>query len=283
MDLDKAVDHLQALEFDEDEATIYLLLLRNGPSRAGDIVSLTEASRGKVYDALKELCRRGVATKTPERPAIYQARPPEDLFELASREAERQRAYVELLREELLDPLKAVEAETPVSPDPEWELLDARSTIFENLLGEIDDAERSIECLTTHEICGQSLRPVQVTWGKLGERARDGVEVRVLSRPDPDILAFTDAFRGLEAFEIRPLEISRTLHYVVIDREIVFYWIIASEQQGLHKRDDVAVRTDAHGLVAGALLLHETLWSSAEEGFGDAIQEGSAALAVESE
>lgn len=80
---------LQELDFTQYEASVYLELLKKGPSNAGPIVSATGLHRQFVYTALDSLAERGlVSTVVQRNRKLFQAvRPSAILREQEEREA----------------------------------------------------------------------------------------------------------------------------------------------------------------------------------------------------
>lgn len=77
------------------QAQVYVTLLRLGAAGAAEIARAAAVKRPTAYEALEDLCARGLATRTVEgRRRVYAAAPPARLLDEA---AERQRRLKELL------------------------------------------------------------------------------------------------------------------------------------------------------------------------------------------
>lgn len=262
LDERRLADALSDVGLEELEAEIYLALLRNGPSQAGSIHSLCDASRGKVYDVLNELVGKGLAEKSAGTPAIYEAQDPEHVFDVSRRRLDRHRAYVDVLQDRTLPDLHRIQRSEDGSIDHTWEILEGRAQIYERLSQAIEDAEESVVAVTNHGVVAQPVPAVEQTWQTLVRRAGEGLTVRLLvgeEAPAEELLERFDA-EGLEARCFRHPE---TLHFVIVDGEEVFCWLVPSEREGVHKHDDVTVRTNAPGLLNVLETTAEGLWDEA--------------------
>lgn len=252
--------HLTDLGLEELEAEIYLALLRNGPSKAGSVIGLTDASRGTVYRVLKDLVDRGIVEKELSQPARYRAVDPEQLFDASLESVARQMRYIEVLRDRLEDPLEEL-ANTGEEPtEPEWAIIEGRSSIYDRISERGAAADDTIETLSTQELHLERLPIVEEAWSCLLDRADQGLTVRILSHRPDDLRSWLEELGPVEKATVEGLEASDLLHFVLFDRDEVIYWLDASDVPGVHDDDDVAMHTDAPGLVEGALTLFNDHW-----------------------
>lgn len=262
MDERRLVEALSELDLEDIEAEIYLALLRNGSSQAGSIHSLCDVSRGKVYDVLNELVAKGLAEKSAGTPAIYRAREPELLFEASRRRLDRRRAFVDLVEERTLEALQQVQQSDGEAIEHAWEVLEGRGRIYERLGQAIEAAEESVLAVTNHNVVAEPIPAVEQTWQTLVRRAGEGLSARILVGQEAPSEELFDRFE-VEALDVRCFEHPETLHFVVVDGHEVFFWLVPSDRQGIHKHDDVTVRTNTPGLRAVVEDLAERLWTEA--------------------
>lgn len=261
VDLEDVTRYLKDLGLDDLEVDIYLALLRNGPSKASSVISLTDASRGTVYRVLSDLVDRGIVRKELSKPGVYRPAEPEALFESSLDELEQRQRYVELLRGRLQGTLESIAAEPPAATNPEWAVLEGRSAIYDRLETLYGDAEQTILKLTTQDVSTSSVPIVERGWSSLMERGSEGVDVRVLSHRPDELHACLEDLGDPQGIQIRDLEVEELLHFAVVDGAETVYWMDPSEVRGIHDDDDAAIHTDAPGLVAGARALFEQHWS----------------------
>lgn len=258
--LEGVADRLKDLGLDELEANVYLALLRNGPSNAGSIISLTEASRGTVYRVLSDLADRGIVTKTLSKPATYRAVEPATLFESSLEELERRREYLELLQERLQGPLETIASNEPPPAQPEWNVLEGRSSIYRRVRERCSEASSSIHIFSTHRISIEAWPVVEKAWQAVIDRAKAGAAVRVLSNRPEDLARQLDTDPLAAGVDLEAVDLDAPLHFVIVDDTEIVYWMVPSPEDGIHRSDDVAVHTDAPGLLDGSRLLFERFW-----------------------
>lgn len=76
-------DNLEQLGLTKIEATVYLALLKLGSTTTGPLVKKTELHRATVYDVLKRLMEKGLATFiVKEKTKYFRISSPEHLFDL---------------------------------------------------------------------------------------------------------------------------------------------------------------------------------------------------------
>src|SRR5438552_17646758 len=72
---------LAAVGLDPKDATLYVHLCVNGPTKASEAAAAAKLNRTEAYRALDNLIRRGFVTASLERPTLYEATPPEKVFD----------------------------------------------------------------------------------------------------------------------------------------------------------------------------------------------------------
>lgn len=264
LDERRLADALADLGLEDLEAEIYLVLLRNGPSQAGSIHSLCDASRGKVYDVLSELVAKGLAEKSAGTPAVYEAEDPEHVFEVSRRRLDRHRAYIDVLQDRTLADLHRIQRTEDGAIDHTWEILEGRGQIYERLSQAIEDAEESLLAVTNHDVVAEPIPAVEQTWQAIVRQADEGLSVRLLvgeDAPSDELLGRFD----VDELEVRCFEHPETIHFVVVDGEDVFLWLVPSQRQGVHKHDDVTVRTNTPGLRTLVEEMADRLWAEARD------------------
>lgn len=87
------------------EATLYLALLRLGPSNVPQLIKETGHYKANAYDALEKLCQKGIISKIVENnKRLYQLQKPESLVEMIQKkkfELEQEEKLAEQLTKEV--------------------------------------------------------------------------------------------------------------------------------------------------------------------------------------
>lgn len=266
MNLDEIASELEALGLNDDEATVYLRLLQTGPSKVSQLSAYFEMSRSTLYRVLDELAEKGFVAKSLDRPTVYTPEDPEAVFEIGSQELRRQLDHLESVRDRVLDPMEEIaDLHGGGEEDPHhWKRLEGASRIYEVIHKRAQNADRSVEALSNHSLCTKSWLPiVEKAWRILAERARGDVDVRLL-------LGFEEPYErvpdGVDAgpLAVRRFDADDTVHFLLFDRsEIVL--VLRPEDASLGQKDEVAVWTDAPGIVATHKALFTQRWPEATE------------------
>lgn len=258
MQIADLIEGLETLGLDRDEAEVYVRLLQSGPSKVGTLAEVVDVSRSTLYRLLDDLADRGVVTKSLERPTIYEAEPPEELFDTALHSIERRRTEVEEARDALLDGLTAISGEPLEREVHHWHLLEGQAKIRENVGRLIEGATSAVWAVSNQGSRTPAFGTdafAQFLQGRTGE----GVSVRGLLDPKSVPAQLPE---GKEV-EVRRLDTEGNVHFLVVDRTTVVAWL-HSEPGNQVSRDDVAIWTDAPGLVEGHRMLFERLWDESE-------------------
>src|SRR3990167_3843878 len=92
-------DALQNIGLNDKEARVYTSLIQLGETSAYGIATKSDLKKPTTYVVLEELIKKGFVRKIPrKRKALYEAKPPEEVFVLAKEKLEiAEKALPELL------------------------------------------------------------------------------------------------------------------------------------------------------------------------------------------
>lgn len=272
MRLEEIIARLERVGLDEERAHVYVRLLQNGPSKVSQLKAFVETSRTKLYRVLDDLSERGIVTKSLERPTIYEAVDPEELFDAAVRSVEDQRADLEETRDELLGPLEQLADDSVEHELYRWQLLEGAARIYGTIQDLLQRAERSIHVATNHELSRADL-PVVADMHRVLRRRANQVDARVLASPVETAFSVAAGPPPASPVQARKLAHDRVVHFVIVDGTELVTWSRLSDGW-TSGPEDVALWTEAPGLVAVHELLFDRLWREASP------IEGQAASAV---
>lgn len=258
--------HLESVGLDEEEGLVYVRLLQSGPSKVSELTSWVDVSRSKLYRILDSLAERGVVEKGLDRPTVYAAADPEDVFELGLDEVDRRRACIERARDRALDRLERLSSDRDHRAEEEhWRRLEGNTPIFRALARTIEEAEEEVWALSNNDECWTTARPsVAEAWEAIADRAENGLDVRLLVEPPgpPEETLPDPVLEG--DVDVRTFEDPRTMHVLVADRRDLVLSLRPDPRNGGQHREPVAVATNAPGLVATHVALFEERWQDAE-------------------
>lgn len=283
MNVDDLVAELATL-MPEDEARLYLNLLRGGPTKAGALASATPYSRSKIYRTLDKMVGRGFVQASVQEPTVFTPVPPERLFEIVFCERERAVEDAEAVRHGLLAPLHRLSAASPdPRPGASWHLVQGRMDILDEVRDRFRDAREEVLVYSTHPMVTAPNPVVRRLWETVVERSREGLRVRGVVGPGaleglgqgprgagevgdngaagPAPWHVLDLGAGLG---IRLAPDAPPGHFLVFDRTAVVMSLVADPSRRLHVDYDVALVTDADAFVNTQCALFEALWAAAE-------------------
>src|SRR3989344_7486110 len=126
-------EQLEELGLSKNESTIYIFLLKRGPTTTGPIIKETRIANSRVYESLRSLITKGLVTYTIQKVGKhFQAESPRKLIDL---EEERKKKIEELLPDMIkLQSLHETETKSAV-----YEGFDGFKTAFKKI---IDDCPK---------------------------------------------------------------------------------------------------------------------------------------------
>jgi sugar-specific transcriptional regulator TrmB len=148
---ERELSALRHLGLNEYESRIYLVLVRKGPIKAGEISFFGQVPRTKTYGAIRELERKGLLRVIPGKPELYAPlSPSEVLMPLVTKLNKEVRNTEELIHALALtyESSKYVKREAPKEASEFWEI-EGRQAIFNKLNQIMNDASKSVNYSTS--------------------------------------------------------------------------------------------------------------------------------------
>lgn len=213
----------QKLGLNENEATIYMALLKMGPQTAGNIASGTKTKRSTTYLALNNLIRLGIVIEHYQnKKHLFNAEPPAQLKKLTNR-MRRKVIQAELVLDNLIPSLEDMPKQNPVE-EPQVSVRQGFSGI-KNVLLEIAASK------TSWYVFGSSTKLLQNLPGEdLKEILEEGEKLRQASGR-PKIYFITD--KGIlllpefqkyaperREIKILPQEIKSSSAYIIYEDKV---------------------------------------------------------------
>lgn len=247
----------------KDEGRVYLHLLQAGPSKVGQLAPYFEGSRSKLYRRLDDLNRKGFVSKTPERPTVYHPVFPRDAFEIGRGTLDRRYEYLESVREEVLPVLERLHRPADEHDPADWNKIEGAERIYEVIQRLVGEAEDSLWVASNHEPAVSPWLPfVREAWSIAEQKVHEeDVRARFLLSPEE---ADLESLPGwvLSEDRMRILDVEDPVHFTIVDREAVVFWVQAAPARG-RGGENVAIHTDATGPVTTHVALFERLWEEA--------------------
>lgn len=175
----QAVAQLKEFGVSANAARAYLALLALGVAEARGVSELASVPPGKVYGALVQLQKRGLAEVTPGKPRKYAPVPIESFVQRQLREQEERAG-------ELRDRMDAIVELFPRGPSatmperPQTVTIEGKRNVMQHLREASHSAQTSI-----HAVVSASLRADLALRRPFEEAAIRGVDVRLMEDPLP--------------------------------------------------------------------------------------------------
>jgi sugar-specific transcriptional regulator TrmB len=243
------------------EASAYLSLLDEGAATAGRISRSSGVPRGRIYEVLESLERRGLASVSPEKPARYSALAVSALLDAQAAKIEERRRDVARIRSAFAEADSGAAARQAEPGAAKVFVARGQKAVRERLRGILRDAKESIDIQL-------GSRALPGAWPDLERLPRRGApaarRVRVLvasPRPGESKLLEKLAATALRR-HLRVAEAMDVVSCAIADGSRLLMWNVAEETGG---RGDFCVWTDDPGVVVGFAALFESGWTSAAD------------------
>lgn len=253
------LQRLQLVGFGRRRAAVYLFLLTEGPCKASDVAAGLHMPRGAAYSALKDLTASGRASTLMGRPLRFAAARPECLLDNLEAAERNKLEAIQQAKTELSADLAKLPRSCSEPARATFRILEGRSEIRRALERMLRGAQRAVKLVNTHEpgvVLGDfaPVRDVAPTW------ATQGITPRALMRP------FSPTDAGLLPVEARAFAgwaQGSVQRFVVVDERQALLWAV-NDASPRPTADDVAVWSDAEGIVRTLDALFEAAWATAQ-------------------
>ena len=256
---EKELGALRHLGLNEYESRIYLVLVRSGPIKAGEISFFGQVPRTKTYGAIRELERKGLLRVIPGKPELYAPSSPSEVLNPLVIKLNKDVKDVEEVVHALTltyESSKYVKRDMPKEAGELWEI-EGRQSIFNKLSEIMKDAAKSINYCTS----ASGLIRAYKAHSEIFENAKkNGVTVRFLAQISKENSSVASELR--EIVGMKRLDKPFTNGFVSVDaQELV---IIESRPDDLRtdRGTDLAIWTTNKPLVELYEQLFERLWNS---------------------
>lgn len=265
LQVQEIVDRLAAVGVPRDEASAYVTLLTQGPTKASDLAAALGVPRPKAYRLVQGLAQRGFVASTLQRPMRFEASPPERLFEelFAAQSAHAQR--LEVARRELVPVLSGLKAHDVAPGRAAVRVLQGRRDVYRAVERLVLGAKKSLLGISTHPAAVMMAEGAGV-WDTILDRARHGLDVRGLLKTTPELRArVATQLAELPRWQLRHVDTSRMLRFIIADERDCIVWVVSDPSPSPVSGADVALAGDAPDFVSVHMALFEGLWSSGED------------------
>lgn len=145
----EGIDLLKDFGLDEDEAKVYLGLLRMGSSKASEISHFTQTDRVRGYKILENLKNQGFVTSTLSSPIKFSANEPKEILLDIIKKRKQETEKLENNIEKLLEILNQVKTNQQTANLPKLTVISGRANIYDQIIKIIDETTDELYLVTT--------------------------------------------------------------------------------------------------------------------------------------
>lgn len=265
MRIDDILDRLRLLGLDEVEAQVYLHLARVGPSKASDVAAAVRTPRTDAYRTLTNLVQRGFVLAGFGRPALYEARPVEDVFRDVHLGEQARLDNILRIQHEVGHAIRAL---APAAGDAPangarnvFRAMQGRRDAYRALERMLLEAERVVRVVSTYGAAVALSEPAGTLDAAL-RCAERGVRVEVVISPESAALPRLRAAEGPNV-RVRESTGPRRARFVLVDERELLAWVVNDPSTRLFAEDDVSLWSTAPDFVATYEWMFQLAWADA--------------------
>ena len=257
---EELVSHLQDFGLSQDEAGVYVGLLRVGPSKVSQISNFIQINRVKGYRILENLKKRGLVSSTFSNPTVYSANDLEDslhgLVDKKKFEVERLDKITNFISKNYEPPDSA-----PMQTNnPHFTIISGRYNIYAHIEKMIRAATKEIYIVTTAK--DLSMMYYTTIPEAIQKAQKNGIMIRVIHE-----------FENKQDFKImQKMKINnfRTANLpsegrIVCGQSESLVSGYTNKNSGLNSDEDSALITNSDEFVSNMHCLCQQLWKSGKE------------------
>lgn len=235
----------------EDHARMYVQLVRRGPSTATELAEILRISRPQAYRLLEALTHDAFVTPSLGRPRTFAAAEPSSVLQALRERTQRSLEHIDRVQGLLATRLASLRKQADDSDmGPQFAVLRGVDALAKTAQDVCRLADERIDVLVGQDASAQIFEAV-VHQGILSNKAREGVQVRVLAPPQARIAS--------ASLERRHLDQPPLVTLVLAD-EADALMALTAPARGRGQESTLGVRSNAMPFVASQRLLFDALW-----------------------
>lgn len=244
----------------DEEARVYVGLLRMGSGKVSEISHFTNTDRVKGYKILENLRNQGFVTSTLSSPILFSANEPKMIFDeiLKKKKAKIQRLEKNHFRLiEILENLKGKKAEANL---PKLTVISGRDNIYEQIKKIIDNTNDELYLVSsTADLIRMYYTDIPASLKKAKKR-----KVLIKLMTELDATNKTDCVKnlGLDYFKVSQLP---SQGRIVCNSSQIIMSGYTSKTSRIHASEDSALITNSDEITKNMLSLCQFMWRMGKE------------------
>jgi len=217
--VDEDAQFLVRLGFTENQAKLYLALLRRGRTDAGTLQKLTKVPRPAVYRTLNELQEKGFVDKEIALPYSFKATPIHLALQIIVKEKMEDYKKIVDQTKEFLRKFQQPEEETSHIGEYKFIILNGKERIIQRMKEQHDKALSSVDIIST---LPRWLQIVEECFDNYKKALKRGVKYRVIVETpefEPNLSEKVQALLKNSNFKLKFIRKSRKTNSAIFDKE----------------------------------------------------------------
>jgi sugar-specific transcriptional regulator TrmB len=258
---EKEYSDLADFGFTSLQSMIYLVLLRRGTSRAGQISSMTGIVRPEVYRILHELESKGVVEHVLGSPSSYRAIPPGQSLSQLLEQRRKQLVVLEQKKNSLVESLESYSSKTEAKSDGEFRVIVRAQDVVSRIKRMLADVK--VDYVSIMSRYGLRWVKDEGIARAVVSASRNNVRVRLISEIDESNVSTANYLS--QHVELR--HGSRVLFYCEIfdGKEMIFGPPITDEELRNRGRRRADIWTNDPTFIRGIYSFFEYIWDKSLE------------------
>lgn len=237
----------------DEQARVYVQLVRRGPSSAGELAQVLRISRPQTYRLLESLTQAGFVTAGLGRPRLFSGAAPGNVLGALRDRNQRALAHLDRVQDLLAARLEALSKKAGEEEEgPHFTVMRGTDALAGAAEALYRGASQRIDVLLGQD-ASMTMFDAILRKDVLAKKARDGLDIRVLAPPQARIPTVP--------FERRDLANEALVTLVLADGRDALMAMQAGPEKGEKGHDaTLSVRSNAPPFVATQHLLFDHLW-----------------------
>ncbi len=244
----------------EEEARVYIGVLRMGTGKVSEISHFTNTDRVKGYKILENLRNEGYVSSTLSSPILFSANDPSSTFENVLKKKKSGLQRLEKNQAKLLENLEKLKGHHAESNLPKLSVISGRDNIYNEIKKIIDDTEDEIYIVTsTSDLIRMYYTDIPAVIKKALNRK---VEIKLIT--EFEVSDKTDCVKnlGLSFFRVGKLP---SQGRIVCNSSQIIMSGYTSKTSRIHATDDSALVTNSDEITGNMQSLCKFMWKMGGE------------------
>ncbi len=254
----RATDLLELYGLSEREAMVFVHILRNGSSSAGEIARTLKLGRVEAYKLVKKLTESNLIHASAGKPVTYSVQSLES-FTSAMAEVQKQKLKgMELARGELIYLTRNLPRNDSKASNQRFRMIQGREQIYNHLARMVMASTRSVDLIfTRNDLVLSNIVGITDSLNQVADR---GSRVRVISHVDESTMEAVEGLSG--RCQLRHSNVTSIGRLEIADASQTLTSIVLDGSQGMKNEKDVAIWSDSRDYASLMSSLFETAFNA---------------------